>query len=138
MRLIAPAHYSHFMRRYNSGITTLKLAICAPNVFPKLPENQITTNFIYLTSSNFVTISHINYLDQLNSWNNFLKFWNGLLCRNKSGPYPLHNLEVFGRVAASKLVPRNCLRYLQTTLIMGEGRLLSEFMGGITEIFTVS
>ena len=46
-----------FMEWYNSGNTTLKHAICAPNVFKKFPENQITKNFIYLTSSNFVTIS---------------------------------------------------------------------------------
>ena len=61
MRLIGPAHTYQFMEKPNSGITTLKHAICAPNVIQKLPENQITTNFIYLTSSNFVTISHINY-----------------------------------------------------------------------------
>ena len=37
-----------------------------------------------------------------------------------------------GRVATPKLVPRNCLRYLQTTLIMGGGEgLVSEFMWGI-------
>ena len=35
-----------------------------------------------------VTISHINYWDQANSWKNFWKFWNGSLCRNKPGPYP--------------------------------------------------
>ena len=33
-----------------------------------------------------------------------------------------------GRVATSKLMLRNCLRYLQTTLIMGGGGLVSEFM----------
>ena len=41
------------------------------------------------------TISHINYWDQLNSWKNFWKFWNGLLCRNKSGPSPLLNVAVY-------------------------------------------
>ena len=30
-------------------------------------------------------------------------------------------LQHIGRVETPKLVPRNCLRYLQTTLIMGEG-----------------
>ena len=60
MKLIGPAH-SQFMERYNSGVTTLKHAISAPNVFLKLPENQIITNFIYPTSSNFVTIFHVNY-----------------------------------------------------------------------------
>ena len=36
-----------------------------------------------------------------------------------------------GRVATPKLVPRNCPRYLQATLIMGGGRLVSESMWGI-------
>ena len=36
MRLIGPAHSSQFMEQHNSGITTLKHAICAPNVFLKI------------------------------------------------------------------------------------------------------
>ena len=61
MTLISYAHSSQFVEQQNLGITTLKQAECTPNVFKKLLENRITTNFIYLTSSNFVTISHINY-----------------------------------------------------------------------------
>ena len=34
-------------------------------------------------------------------------------------PPPYSMLQYIGRVATPKLVPRNCLRYLQTTLIMG-------------------
>ena len=60
-----------------------------------MPENQITTNFIHLTSSNFVTISHINCYDQLNSWKNLWKFWNGRLYRSKSGPSPLLSVVVY-------------------------------------------
>ena len=67
------------------------------------------------------TISYINYWDQFNSWKNFWKFWNGPICRNKSGPYPYSMLLYIGRVATSKLVPRNCLTYFQTTLIMRGG-----------------
>ena len=48
--------------------------MCSPNVVSKLPENQITTNSIYLTSSNFVTISHTNYWGQVNSWKYVWKF----------------------------------------------------------------
>ena len=33
MRLIGPSHSSQFMEHHNSGTTTLKHAICAPNVF---------------------------------------------------------------------------------------------------------
>ena len=129
--LIGHAHSSQFMEWQNLGIATLKHAICATNVFLKLPENQTTTNFIYLPSSNFVTISHINYWDQVNSWKNLWKFWNGPLCRNKSGPSPLLNVAVYWQSSDTKLVSRNCLRYLQTTLIMGGGGLVSEFMWGI-------
>ena len=93
--LIKPAHSSQFMKWQNLGIATLKHAICAPNVFLKLPENQTTTNFIYLTSSNFEAISHINYWDQVNSWKNLWKFWNGPLCRNKSDTFPLLNFAVY-------------------------------------------
>ena len=75
-----------------------------------MPENQITTNFIYLTSSNFVTISHINDWDQVNYWKNVWKFWNGLLCRNKSGPSPYSILQYTGRAATPKLVLKNCLK----------------------------
>ena len=46
-------------------------------------------------------------------------------------PPPYSMLLYIGRVATLKLVPRNCLSYLQTTLIMGGGGLVSEFMWGI-------
>ena len=98
--LIDHAHFSQFTGWQNLGITTLKHATCALNVFKKLLESQINADFIYLTCSNFVTISHINYWDQVSSWKNFWKFCNGPLCRNKSGSFPLLN------VAAPKLVPR--------------------------------
>ena len=44
---------------------------------------------------------------------------------------PYSMLQHIGRVATPKLMPINCLRYLQTTLIMGGGGgLVSEFMWG--------
>ena len=43
-------------------------------------------------------------------------------------PTPYSMLQHIDRVATPKLVPRNCPRYLQTTLIMREGGLVSEFM----------
>ena len=46
-------------------------------------------------------------------------------------PSPYSTLHHISRVATSKLVPRNCLRYLQATLRMGVGGLVSEFMWGI-------
>ena len=68
MVLIGHAHSSQFMEWQNLGITTLKHATCAPNAFSKLPESQITPDFVYLASSNFVTISYISYWDKVNSW----------------------------------------------------------------------
>ena len=41
---------------------------------------------------------------------------------------PYSMLQHVGRVATPKLVPRNYLRYMQTTLKMGGGGLVSEFM----------
>ena len=70
MRSIGPSHFSQYMEWHNSGISKLKQTICTPNVFKNLLENQITTSIVYLTSSNFVIIFHINYLDQVNSWRN--------------------------------------------------------------------
>ena len=43
-------------------------------------------------------------------------------------PFSYSMLQDNGRAATPKLVPRNCLRYLQTTLIMGGGGLVSELM----------
>ena len=87
--------------------------------------------FLSKRSCLITTIPHINYWDQLNSRKNFWKFWNGPLYRNKSGPSPLLNAQYIGRAATPKLVPTDCLRYLQTTLIIGGGELASEFMSGI-------
>ena len=61
MMLIGHAHFSQFMEQQNLGMATLKHAKFAPNIFKKLPENRITANYIYLTFSNFVIISDINY-----------------------------------------------------------------------------
>lgn len=61
MTLTGHAHSSQLMEWHNLGITTLKHSICTSNVSKKLTENQITTNFVYLTSPSFVTISLINY-----------------------------------------------------------------------------
>ena len=113
MRLIGPEHFSQLMERHNTGVATLKHAICAPNVFKKLSENQITTNFIYVTSLNFVTISHINYWDQLIpgkiSGNSGMVHFAEI----NQAPPTYSVLQYIGRVASPKLVPRNCLRYLR-------------------------
>ena len=40
-------------------------------------------------------------------------------------------LQGTGRGAIPKILPRNCLRHLQTTLIIGKEGLVSEFMLGV-------
>ena len=69
------------------------------------------------------TISHINYRDQVNSWKNLWQLCNGPLCRNKSGPFLL-NVATYWK--SSNTEP--CAK---TTLIIGGGGLVSEFMWGI-------
>ena len=44
-----------------------------------------------------------------------------LFAEINQAPTPYSMLQYIGSVATPKLVPRNCLKYLQTTLIMGEG-----------------
>ena len=58
------------------------------------------------------TISHINYWDQVNSWKNLWKFWNGPLCRNKSGPSPLLNVAVYWQSSDT----RTCVKKLSQIL----------------------
>ena len=83
-----------------------------------MAENQITANFVYLTSSNFVTISHINYWDQVNSWKNLWKFWNGLLCRNKSGPFLLLNVAAYWQ----NNNPEGCINKLSQILASNDNK----------------
>ena len=64
--LIGCTNFSQFMECQNLGITTLKHARCAPNVFKKLMENQITTDFIFLK----FTLNFLRFCDQVNSWKN--------------------------------------------------------------------
>ena len=58
MILIGHTHSSQFMKWKNLVITIRKYATCAPNIFEKLSENQINTDF----DSNFLkfcdNISH--------------------------------------------------------------------------------
>ena len=46
-------------------------------------------------------------------------------------PLPYSMIQHIGMEIIRKLVPINSLRYLQTTVVMGIGGLVSEFMWGI-------
>ena len=89
----------------------------------------------HIRDSIHATISHINYWNQVNSRKNLWKFWNVPPCGNKSGSFLYSMLQHIGRVAKPKVAARNCLRYLQTTLIMSGGGLVSEFMWDIVASF---
>ena len=131
MTLIGHAHFSQFMEWQNLGLKILEHAIYAPNVFLKLWENQIPTNFIYLISSNFVAISHINYWDQVSFLKNYKNSGMVHFTEINQTPPPYSMLQDVGGEATPKLATTNCPKYLQTTLIMGWRGLVSEFMWGI-------
>ena len=86
-----------------------------------------TPSFRYLSP----TISHINYWDQVNSWKNLWKFWNGPLCWNKSGPFPLPNVAEYWQSSNTEACARNLSQILANNIDNGGGGLVSEFMWGI-------
>ena len=81
-----------------------------------MPENQITTDFINLTSSSFVTISHINYWDQVNSWKNLWKFWNDPLCRKNSDPFLLLNVAAYWQSSNTETYAKKLFKILENNI----------------------
>ena len=106
-----------------------------PKYFLNLQVNQITTNFVYLTSSNFVTISQINYWDHVNSWKNFWKFWNCPRCRNKSAPSPLLNVAAYCQSSNIEACAKKLSRVLANNIEYGGRGFVSELVWGIVEHF---
>ena len=76
-------------------------------------------------------ISHINYWDELNSWKNFWRFWNGPLCRNKSGPSPLLNVVVYWQSSKAETCAKKLSQILANKIDNGGAGLVSKFMRGI-------
>ena len=62
---------------------------------PQTHTISFLINYHSLVNCKGPAISHINYWDQVYSWKNLWEFWNGPLCRNKSGPFPLLNVAVY-------------------------------------------
>ena len=73
-------------------------------------------------------MSHINYWDKSVPGKIYGNSGMVHFAEINQFPSPYSMLPDVRGVPTSKLVPRNCLRYLQTTLIMGGGGLVSEFM----------
>ena len=65
------------------------------------------------------TISHISYWDQVNTWKNLWKFWNGPLCRNKSGPFPLLNFAAYCKSNDTKACVKNLSHILASNIDNG-------------------
>ena len=116
MTLIIPTHANQFIKWHNLGITTLKHAICAPNIFLKLSKNQINTNFIYQTYSNFVTIFDISYWDQVNFRKTFCKFCNGLFSRHKTGSSRLLNVASYWKSSNAKACAKKLSQILANNI----------------------
>ena len=74
-------HSCKLMEWQNLGITTLKHAACAPNSGKSNNYQFFLPDFLKFCGN----ISHKLLRP---------KFWNGSLCRNKSGPFPLFNVAV--------------------------------------------
>ena len=115
-------HSFQLMAWNNLGINTLKHTIYTPNVFMKLQENHLTIYFIFPISSNFGKSFYTNYLDY------FLKFKNGPFGIYKSEFSQSRIFHNVARVATLKLVLQNCVRLLQTTLLIMGGAFFSEFI----------
>ena len=69
------------------------------------------------------TISHINYWDQVNSWKNLWKFWNGPLCRNKSDPFPLLIVAAYWQSSDTKPCAKKLSQILANNIDHG-GRVI--------------
>ena len=80
--------------------------------------------------SSWPIISHINYWYQVIPGKIYRNSGIVHFAEINQAPSPYSMLQHIGRVATPKLVPRNCLRYLQKSLIKGVGWLVSEFMWG--------
>ena len=72
-----------------------KTCYMCPKCFLKVAGKSNNYQFSLPDFHKFVAIAHINYWDQVNSWKNFWKFWNGPPCRSKSGLFPLLNVVVY-------------------------------------------
>ena len=84
--------------------------------------------------SHYWDISHImvtSYWDQVNSWKNLWKFWNGSLCRNKSSPFSLLNVAAYWQSSNAEACAKKFSQILANNFNNGGGGLVSEFMWGI-------
>ena len=65
------------------------------------------------------TISHTTYWDKLSYWENFWKFWNGPLCRNKSGTSPLFIVAVYCQSSNTKACAKKLSHILANNIENG-------------------
>ena len=85
--------------------------------FLKFSENQ-AKNFQLepmLSRSFYTAIFHINYWDQVNSWENFWKFWNGPH-RNKSASHPLLSVAAYWKSSNTKVCAKKVSQILANNI----------------------
>ena len=70
-----------------------------------------------------MTISHINYWDQLNFWKNVWKFCNGPLWRNKEGPFLLLNVAVYWQSSSTEACAKKLSQILANNIDNGGRRI---------------
>ena len=87
----------------------------------------------YVSTMNNATILHINYWDQVNSWKKLWEFWNGPLCRNKSGPCPLLNVASYWKSNNTEACANKLPQTLASNIDNGGEGLVSEFMWDIID-----
>ena len=64
----------------------------------------------------------------VNSWKNLWKFWNGPLCRYKSGPFPLLNVAGYWKSSNTEACTQKLSPILANNTDLLGGGLVSEFM----------
>ena len=79
-----------------------------PKCFLQIAAKPNNYQFLF-TFLKFVTISRINYQDQVNSWKSLWKFCNDPHWKNKSGFSPLLNVAVYWQSSTTEACPKKLL-----------------------------
>ena len=89
--------------------------------------------FLPALTRNKLLTSHRNYWDQVNSWKKIWKFWNGPLCRRKSGLFSLRNVVTYWKSSNSEACSKKRSQLIASKIDNGGGGLVSKFTWSIAE-----
>ena len=85
----------------------------------KIARNSNNYRFYLPNFLKFYDDTHINYRDEVNSQKNSWKFWNGPLCRNKSGPFPQLDVAAYWQNWNTKSCTKKLSRILAKNIDNG-------------------